>query len=57
MRIVLDILAGLAWLGGVALFVVGLLDNILRGGFYMQGSCACFLCAIFLTLYVDREKP
>jgi hypothetical protein len=54
MHVILEGLAGLSWLAGVVLLLLALASSGFQGAYNIQVATACFLCGIFLILYVRR---
>lgn len=55
MRIIVEGLAGLSWIAGVLLLLYAVAFGGLSAAYNVQLSIACFLCGIFLQLYVGRS--
>lgn len=57
MRFIIELLAAVAWLGGVILLILSLVGgNAIQVGYNLQLSISCFLCGIFLLLYNQRNS-
>ncbi len=56
MRIITEGLAGLSWIAGVLLLLYAVATGGLSAPYNVQLSIACFLCGIFLQLYVGRDN-
>lgn len=54
MHIILEGLAGLSWLAGVVLLFLAFASSGVQVAYNIQTATACFLCGIFLLLYVRR---
>lgn len=56
MRIITEGLAGLSWIAGVLLLLYAVATGGLSATYNVQVAIACFLCGIFLQLYVGRDN-
>ena len=56
MRIITEGLAGLSWIAGVLLLLYAVAVGGIASAYNVQLSIACFLCGIFLQLYVGRNN-
>lgn len=55
MRFIVEGLAGLSWIAGVLLLLYAVAIGGLSAAFNVQLSIACFLCGIFLQLYIGGK--
>ena len=55
MRVITEGLAGLSWIAGVLLLLYAVAVGGLASAYNVQLSIACFLCGIFLQLYIGGK--